>query len=74
MDVLQTVLTTIDLLSKWAPVIEKGISDLMPFAESLYNKLSGGKAMTDAERQVLRDKLEALHNEFQSPMPPEPQD
>lgn len=74
MDILGTVLTTVELLSKWGPVVAQGVTDLEPFAVSLYNKLSGGKAPTEAEREAIRAKLTSLHEEFQQPMPDEPKD
>ena len=74
MDILATVLTTVELLSKWGPVVAQGISDLEPFAMSLYERLSSGKQPTEEERILIKDKLKQLHDEFQSPMPPMSQD
>lgn len=74
MGTLATVLSVLDLLAKFGPVIAQGVTDLEPFAMSLFNKFSGGKEPTEAEREAIRAKLKSLHDEFQQPMPPTPED
>lgn len=69
MGTLATVITVIDALSKYVPQIIQTGTDMMPFAESLYQQLSG-KVLTDAERAELRTRVDAAYERAVEPLPP----
>lgn len=67
-----TVVSVIETLMKVAPVVVSGIADLKEFAVALYEKFTGNN-ITPEQRKELEDKIEALHIEFQAPIPSEDQ-
>lgn len=70
MGALTAVLAAIELLVRATPVIVQAGSDLKPFALALYQKLSGGQELTDTQRAVLLDAIDALYARLEQPLPP----
>jgi hypothetical protein len=55
---------------KVAPMVIQAVQDLKVFAVALVEKFTG-KELTVEQRKEVEDSIDALHLEFQAPIPPE---
>ena len=62
--------TVIETLIKVAPLAVQAIGDLKVFAVTLFERFTG-QTITDEQRVELEASIDALHNEFQQPIPAE---
>jgi hypothetical protein len=62
--ILQTVVTL-------APSITAGFTSLTPIAESIYNNLVNGAAITQAQLDALEAQVDAAAAAIQNPLPPD---
>lgn len=69
MDILATVLTVVETLTKLAPTFVSTWTDLKPFAVDLYTQFKGSKP-TEDELTVLEAQIDALAARLQAPLPP----
>lgn len=69
MGTLTTVLTVIEALMKFTPVIVQAGADIKPFAVALYQQLSG-QTITAAQRAELEAGVDALFARLEVPLPP----
>lgn len=67
---LNLVGTTIEVFTKLEPVVSKAITNFKPIAIALFEKYTG-KEITPDQRQVLEDRIDEMHLNFQRPIPPE---
>lgn len=67
--VLTTVLTVIETLNKYAPVILQAGADIKPFAVDLYRQFKGSDVTSD-ERKEIEAAADALYNRLEEPLPP----
>lgn len=67
---INTVVGVINTLIKVEPIITQTIKDFTPYATALYSQFTG-KELTQAERDILEQRLDEMHNEFQALKRPE---
>lgn len=68
MDILQTVLTAVEVLTKFQPLIVQAGADLKPYAVALYQKFTGTD-LTDEQRAALEAGVDALYARAMEPLP-----
>ena len=66
--IISIVLTAIDTLTKIYPQLKQTGTDLMPFGEALYNKLTG-QAISDDQRTAMQAGIQALFDRLEAPLP-----
>jgi hypothetical protein len=66
---MDTVLTVIDLLAKYAPAFIKAWQDAKPFAAALFSQLEGRQPTVD-EMVTLEAQIDNLHARMQQPLDP----
>ena len=69
MNVLLTVLTVVETLTRLAPQFVTTWQDLKPFAQSLYEQFKGSPPTAD-ELTDLETQIDALAARLQEPLPP----
>lgn len=69
MDILATVLTVVETLTKLAPTFVSTWTDLKPFATTLYTQFKGSAPTAD-ELTALEAQIDALAARLQIPLPP----
>lgn len=69
MGTLANVLTVIEELLKFEPVIVQAGADLLPFAQALYKKFKGAE-LTESESAALEIQVDALYTRFMRPQSP----
>lgn len=67
--IITIVLSAVDTLAKLYPQLKQTGTDLMPFAEALYEKLTG-QTVTDDQRTVMLAGIQALFDRLEQPLPP----
>lgn len=69
MTILATVLTVLDVLMKFEPIVVKTGTDLSLFAVSLYKQIKG-QELTETERAELQAAVDAKFAHFMRPQSP----
>ena len=65
---ISLVTTVVETFIKVEPVIASTITDQKPFATALFERLTG-QQISDSDRLTIETSIDALHAEFQQPIP-----
>lgn len=68
--IISAIVGAIQTFREIEPVLAEGWNSVRPFAIALYQRLSGHD-ITEDELTALEASLDALHVDFQTPLPPE---
>lgn len=67
--IITSILSVLSTVVKIAPAIESGVVSLEPIAQTLYNNLVNGQAITQAQLDALESEVDSIAAQIQDPLP-----
>lgn len=68
--IIPVVLEIVAAATKFFPVVADTVSNVKPFAETVFRQLKGDE-LSDDERAELHRQVDAQYDEFMQPLPPD---
>ena len=69
LSIIASIEGILNTVVKLAPAVEAGVASLTPIAQSIYNNLVGGAAITQAQLDSLESEVDAAAAQIQMPLP-----
>lgn len=69
LEIIASIEGILSTVVKLAPAVEAGVASLTPIAETIYNNLVGGAAITQTQLDALESQVDAIAAQIQVPLP-----